>query len=232
VINKSRQSFQTLEMLKIHNAEIKKEGLSPESLRKSLCMCVSVGWHVELGCHVWEVSTCATAVIAGRLLPVSTGKTQSQAQKKNKEDGGEIRWRSSQLTHYCFLLLPLSLLGPFELPLLVVPPVLLPLQPLMLVVLVAVVPAGEKDTHDITVLARPLNSPCLLTTARNNCEDSPRSSPPIFSPLMVERGISNEKEMDMLIRCHCDYGAPRIGSREPGSCNCQHNFTCHCFLLS
>lgn len=42
------------------------------------------------------------------------------------------------------MLLPLSLLGSFKLPLLVVPPVLLPFQPLVLVLLVAVIPAGEK----------------------------------------------------------------------------------------
>lgn len=49
-----------------------------------------------------------------------------------------------RLTHYCFLLLPLSLLGPFKLPLLVVPAVLLPLQPLVLVLLVAVIPVEER----------------------------------------------------------------------------------------
>lgn len=55
-----------------------------------------------------------------------------------------MKWQLCQLTHYCFLLLPLSLLGPFKLPLLIVPAVLLPLQPLMLVLLVAVIPVEDK----------------------------------------------------------------------------------------
>lgn len=61
-------------------------------------------------------------------------------------------------THYCFLPLLLPLLGPLRLPLLVVPAVLLPLQPLMLVLLITVIPARESKDAVITVLARPLNS--------------------------------------------------------------------------
>lgn len=49
VINMSWQSFQTTEMLKIHNPKIKRKGLSPESFRNSLCMYFFSGemlWHM------------------------------------------------------------------------------------------------------------------------------------------------------------------------------------------
>lgn len=49
VINKRRQCFQTTETLKIHNPEIKRKGLSPESFRNSLCMYSFSGetlWHM------------------------------------------------------------------------------------------------------------------------------------------------------------------------------------------
>ncbi len=75
---------------------------------------------------------------------ISVCRKDVQAQKKKRIE--ESRERLCQLTHYCFLPLPLPLLGPFELPLLVVPAVLLPLQPLVLVLLVAVIPAEER-TH-------------------------------------------------------------------------------------
>ena len=68
------------------------------------------------------------------------------------------------MTHYCFLLLPLPLLGSFELPLLVVPAVLLPLQPLVLVILVAVIPVEDKTIVTSLVLLLHL---LLLTHAKN-----------------------------------------------------------------
>lgn len=77
-----------------------------------------------------------------------------------------------RVTHYCFLPLPLSLLSPFKLALLVVPAVLFPLQPFMLVFLVAVVPARER--RHVTS-ARPLNSPFLLTPTETNSRQSPRT---------------------------------------------------------
>lgn len=55
-----------------------------------------------------------------------------------------------QLTHNCFLPLSLSLLGPLELLLLEVPAVLLPLQPLVLVLLVAVIPVEMRTYCEIT----------------------------------------------------------------------------------
>lgn len=66
-------------------------------------------------------------------------------------------------THYCFLPLLLPLLGPLGLALLVVPAVLLPPQPLVLVLLITVIPARESKHAVIAVLARPLKSPVPLT---------------------------------------------------------------------
>ena len=44
---------------------------------------------------------------------------------------------------------------------------------------------GGKDMYDISVLARPLNSPFLLTPVKNNSQSSPRTT--VFSPLMVAK---------------------------------------------
>ncbi len=104
---------------------------------------------------------------------------------------------------------------------------------------------GAKGTHDIGVLARPLNSPFPSMSTQSKCKNSPRTRCNVFSPLMVEDTVAenagNRHGNKMSLRHHDDDGAPwerpagvlasgAVG--EPGSCNCQHNFTCHYFLLS
>lgn len=78
------------------------------------------------------------------------------------------------VTHDCFLPLPLSLLGPFELPLLVVPAVLLPLQPLVLVLFVAVIPAEQKiHMTSPSELVLYIHPSCCLP--RKHRQQSPRT---------------------------------------------------------
>ena len=102
-----------------------------------------------------------------------------------------MRWQLCQSTHYCFLLLPLSLLGPFELPLLIVPAVLLPLQPLMLVLLIAVIPVEDK--RRMTSPSSRL-TPLLSDAYGEQLPGFAEESSPIFSTPRVEKGVAAERK--------------------------------------
>lgn len=111
-------------------------------------------------------------------------------------------------THYCFLPLLLPLLGPLGLPLLVVPAVLLPLQPLVLVLLITVIPAQESKHAVIAVLARPPNSPVPLTPMNKKIAGSHQGLGPMSSEQPVKRHV-NKTSLRRVYDCGARWRGPR-----------------------
>lgn len=118
-------------MIKIHNPKIKRKGLSPESFRTSLCMC---SLSTDTRAHKLEGFSSFEAKEALVCLQSSDCSRNRERVKKAKCD---------MITYCCFLILSVSLLGSFKLPLLVVLAILLSLQPLMLILFIAVIPEKE-----------------------------------------------------------------------------------------
>lgn len=73
---------------------------------------------------------------------------------------------------------------------------------------------GRQNTDNVTVLARPLNTPFLLMFMKINCQRTPRSIPMLSHHWWLRMGKANGL-LNKMSLCHrYDYKARRIGPRE------------------